>query len=59
MRRHSSPGPIDPQIGGIAAQGVMISRTTVATDPVLAAIWQRILANYPRRRKPEVDRLVE
>lgn len=50
MGRHSSLGPIDPQIGGIAAHGVIEefarAKQEITANPVMAAVWQPILAKY-------------
>lgn len=51
MGKHSSLGPIDPQIQGIPAHGVVEEFTRAYTeikqDPVKAAIWQPIVGKYP------------
>lgn len=51
MTRHSSIGPIDPQIGGIPAQGVLReferAYQEISADPSRAAVWHPILAQYP------------
>lgn len=51
MGRHSSLGPIDPQIGGMAAHGVIEefnrARTEILANPALIPIWQPIIAKYP------------
>ncbi len=51
MGRHSSLGPIDPQIGGMAAHGVIEefnrARTEITSSPGLIPVWQPILAKYP------------
>lgn len=50
MGKHSSLGPIDPQIGGIAAHGVVEefekARNDIKSDPATVAIWQPIIAKY-------------
>ena len=50
MGKHSSLGPIDPQIGAISAHGVIeefdTARQEVAKVPILANIWAPILAKY-------------
>ncbi len=50
MGKHSSLGPIDPQIGGMAAHGVIeeFSRadTEIMANPRKAALWQPIIAKY-------------
>lgn len=50
MGKNSSLGPIDPQIGGIAAHGVIeefqTAKTEIALNPLVAHIWQPIIAKY-------------
>jgi len=50
MGQHSSLGPIDPQLGGMAAQGVVEefnqAMAEVKADPRSAAIWQVIISKY-------------
>ena len=50
MARHSSIGPIDPQIRGIPAQGVIKeferAFTEIAADPQKQNVWAPILAQY-------------
>jgi hypothetical protein len=50
MARHSSIGPIDPQIRGIPAAGVLAefkqAFEDISADPAKAAVWQPILAQY-------------
>lgn len=51
MGKHSSLGPIDPQIGGMPAHGVIeefeTAKQEIATDPASMAVWQPIIAKYP------------
>lgn len=51
MARHSSIGPIDPQIRGIPAKGVLKEFTTafdeISAEPKKEAVWRPILAQYP------------
>ncbi|MDQ8041953.1 ATP-dependent Clp protease proteolytic subunit [Cellulosimicrobium sp. XJ-DQ-B-000] len=51
MGKHSSLGPIDPQIGGMAAHGIVEeferARVEISADPSTMAIWQPIIAKYP------------
>lgn len=51
MARHSSIGPIDPQIRGIPAKGVLAefekAFTEISDDPKREAVWRPILAQYP------------
>jgi membrane-bound ClpP family serine protease len=50
MGKHSSLGPIDPQINGAAAQAILEefqqAIRDVTTNPASAAIWQPIIAKY-------------
>ena len=51
MGRHSNLGPIDPQLQGLPAHGVIEeftrAATEIAADPSKVAIWQPIIAKYP------------
>lgn len=50
MARHSSIGPIDPQIRGIPAKGVLVeferAFEEICADPRRATVWQPILNKY-------------
>lgn len=50
MGKQSSLGPIDPQIGGMAAHGILEefqqARDDITRDPGTIALWQPILAQY-------------
>lgn len=50
MARHSSIGPIDPQIRGVPAKGVLKeferAYTEIVADPMRQAVWAPILAQY-------------
>ena len=50
MGKHSSLGPIDPQINGIPAHGVVeeFNRAIgeIKADPTRAVVWQPIIAKY-------------
>jgi len=50
MGRQSSLGPVDPQIGGMPAQGIIEEFTKAAKeihdDPTAAHVWQPIIAKY-------------
>lgn len=50
MARHSSIGPIDPQIRGIPAQGVIEefkrAHTEIKEDPSKISVWAPILGQY-------------
>lgn len=51
MGKHSSLGPIDPQLGGLPAHGVIEefeqARAEITADPSAIALWQPIIAKYP------------
>lgn len=51
MARHSSIGPIDPQIRGVPAKGVIKeferAFSEICGDPRREAIWRPILGQYP------------
>lgn len=50
MGKHSSLGPIDPQIGGIPAHGVIeefnTAKLEITSNPATIAVWQPIIAKY-------------
>jgi len=50
MGKHSSLGPVDPQIGGIAAHGVIeefaLAHKEIKEDQSKLAVWQFILSKY-------------
>ena len=50
MGKHSSLGPIDPQIGGMAAHGILEefkeAKDEITKDPRTAAVWQPIVGKY-------------
>lgn len=50
MGKHSSLGPIDPQLGRLPAHGIVEefqrAFTEIKADPVKAAVWQPIIAKY-------------
>ena len=51
MGKQSSLGPIDPQLGGASAEGVIEefdrARSEVAANPAVAPIWQQMVFKYP------------
>lgn len=51
MGKHSSLGPIDPQIGGTPAHGIVEefnkAKVEIATNPATIPVWQPIIAKYP------------
>jgi hypothetical protein len=50
MGKHSSLGPIDPQVGGKPAHGVLeeflTAKREIEENPARIPVWQPILANY-------------
>lgn len=50
MGKHSSLGPIDPQLGNVPCQAVIAeferARKEIQADPKNAALWQFILSKY-------------
>lgn len=50
MGKHSNLGPIDPQVAGIAAHGVIEefnqARADIMLNPALAGLWGAILSRY-------------
>lgn len=50
MGKQSSLGPIDPQIGGVPAQGVIdefqMAVESIKQDPACAPLWQQIVSRY-------------
>jgi len=50
MGKQSSLGPIDPQYNGVPAHGIIEefkkAKTEIAANPVMAAVWQPIIAKY-------------
>ncbi|MDD4977316.1 MAG: ATP-dependent Clp protease proteolytic subunit [Gallionella sp.] len=50
MGKQSSLGPIDPQIGGVPAQGVLdefqLAVRSIEQNPASAPLWQQIVSKY-------------
>lgn len=50
MGKHSSLGPIDPQIGGLAAHGIIeefkLAADEIQKNPARVPVWQPIIAKY-------------
>jgi ATP-dependent protease ClpP protease subunit len=50
MGKHSSMGPIDPQLGGMAAHGIIEEFTRMSNDaqtkPYMVPLWQVVLNKY-------------
>lgn len=51
MGKHSSLGPIDPQIGGLPAHGIIEefnkAKEEISQDASTIPVWQPIIAKYP------------
>ncbi len=63
MGKHSSLGPIDPQLAGIAAHGVVEeferAKAEVSQDPRSIPIWQPIIAKYSPTLIGECEKAIE
>lgn len=63
MGKHSSLGPIDPQLGGLAAHGVVEefqrAHREIKQDPSRAAIWQPIIAKYAPTLIGECEKAIQ
>lgn len=62
MGKHSSLGPIDPQIGGLPAHGVVeefeTARREIQADPANIPLWQPIIAKYSPTLVGECDKAI-
>ncbi len=51
MGKHSNLGPVDPQLNGIPAAGVIEEFKTayeeIKNDPAIITVWQFVLSKYP------------
>jgi len=63
MGKQSSLGPIDPQIGGIAAHGIVEefeqARKEILADPNTIPLWQPIIAQYEPTFVGECEKAIE
>ncbi len=63
MGKHSSLGPVDPQIGGIPAHGIVEefnkAHTEIKADPSKLAVWQFILQKYPPNLVGECQKAID
>lgn len=63
MGKESSIGPIDPQIGGIPAHGIIEEFNEAAKeirrDPGVIPLWQAIIAKYPPALKGECEKVIK
>ena len=62
MGKHSSLGPIDPQFGGLPAHGIIEefnrAKQEIQATPILAHLWQPIIAKYSPALLGECDKAV-
>jgi hypothetical protein len=63
MGRHSSLGPIDPQLGGMAAHGVIEefnrAHAEIKRDQTKAFVWQPIIAKYSPTLIGECEKAIQ
>lgn len=63
MGKHSSLGPIDPQLGGMPAHGVVEefnrAHAEIKTDPSRAYVWQPIIAKYAPTLIGECEKAIQ
>ena len=63
MGKHSSLGPIDPQIAGMAAHGIVEeferARADIAQDPSTIPLWQPIIAKYSPSLVGECEKAIK
>lgn len=63
MGKHSSLGPIDPQLGGMAAHGVIEefnrAKAEIAQNAATIPVWQPIIAKYSPTLIGECEKAIE
>lgn len=63
MGKHSSLGPIDPQLSGVPAHGIIEEFTRayeeIKKDPSRIPIWQPIIAKYPPTLIGECEKAIK
>jgi len=63
MGKHSSLGPIDPQLGRLPAHGIVEefqrAFTEIKADPAKAAVWQPIIAKYHPTLVGECEKAIQ
>lgn len=63
MGKHSSLGPVDPQIGGLPAHGIIEefkrAREEIMNSPSTIPLWQAIVAKYPPSIIGECEKAIE
>lgn len=63
MGLHSSLGPIDPQMGGLPAHGIVEefkkAGEDIASNPATAPLWQAIISKYPPTLLGESEKAIK
>jgi ATP-dependent protease ClpP protease subunit len=63
MGLHSSLGPIDPQLGGRPAHGIVQefkrATTDIKTNPATTPLWQAIISKYPPTLLGECEKAIK
>jgi hypothetical protein len=63
MGKHSSLGPVDPQLGGVPAHGIVEefnrAHSEIKADPSKLAVWQFILQKYPPNLLGESQKAID
>lgn len=63
MGKHSSLGPVDPQIGGLPAHGIIEefdrARDEIADNKATIPLWQAIIAKYPPTIIGECEKAID
>lgn len=63
MGKHSSLGPVDPQIGGVPAHGIVEefekAHQEIKADPSKLAVWQFVLQKYPPNLVGECQKAID
>lgn len=63
MGKHSSLGPIDPQLGGVPAHGIVEefkqAKKEINADPTTIPVWQPIIAKYSPTLVGECEKAID
>lgn len=63
MGKHSSLGPVDPQINGVPAHGIVEefekAHQEIKVDPSKLAVWQFVLQKYPPNLVGECQKAID
>jgi ATP-dependent protease ClpP protease subunit len=63
MGKHSSLGPVDPQINGVPAHGIVEefnkAHSEIKNDPSKLAVWQFVLQKYPPNLVGECQKAID